>query len=663
MAIEVARGGAGQRSAPVFPKAALAMGTDERREAGHWPPSLEGSVLAGKYELIRRIGVGGMGAVFEARQRPIGRRVAVKVLEQAFGTDASAVRRFEQEARLAASLRHPNTVVVHDFGVNEGTGHLYLVMELLEGRTLQEELRRVGRFSPARAARVITQVCASLAEAHGQRIVHRDLKPANIQLGKLGDDDDFVKVLDFGIAKFLGGEPSDPMTRQGTLGTPRYMSPEQIMLDSGLDHRTDVYSLGVILFELLTGRPPFQKREPMAVLMQHVDAPVPSFAEVCPELEVDAGLEQVVRRALEKAPADRFESARALAEALAPWLEATRALAPTFGFTLGTAPTAAGALAPEPPTDVAASPRAEVAGSSVRTEPHLEEEGATGPAEPEPRTREPRTVSDAAPGSPLSAGTRTAPAAPRREGELERRGLPGLGGAGARWLIATLSLAAAVLGSLVVARHLERSGPPARGVAFAPPSLSPAPGPSPGAEAEAARVRQEAAEAPASVLPEVAPDAPVAGSAEGAERGRLPAAGDTPSVLAVAASRGPGRATTGPRGPAPSAERAGAGRPLRAAKVSRLDLGVGSPAAGAFEAAVADFEARLVSCYGGAGSDVPLDVTVVLSSAGQHATARPSGSGADRLLGCVRAGPNIGWPPVGEAVRVVRLRVEPGSER
>ncbi|MCA9556679.1 MAG: serine/threonine protein kinase, partial [Myxococcales bacterium] len=191
------------------------------------PNRLIGTYLAGKYRILQKIGEGGMGAVYTANQEPIDRKVAVKVLLSSLAHDEVAVRRFEQEAKAISRMRHPNTVTIYDFG-KTAAGELYIVMEYLEGETLAELIRRERQVAPDRAARIIRQACASLSEAHAAGIVHRDLKPDNIFLTALGGEPDWVKVLDFGLAKLADNETTAQLTQRGKVfGTPRYMSPEQ----------------------------------------------------------------------------------------------------------------------------------------------------------------------------------------------------------------------------------------------------------------------------------------------------------------------------------------------------------------------------------------------------------------------------------------------------
>ena len=276
---------------------------------------LLGTVLDGKYRIQRELGRGGMGTVFAAIQDPIDRQVAIKVLLSSLVGDEVAMLRFEREARTISRMRHPNTVTIYDFG-RTPANEPYIVMELLEGETLGDVLRRDGRVEPWRACRIIRQACASLAEAHREGIVHRDLKPDNIFLTSLGEATDWVKVLDFGLAKLADNDATPRITQQGKVfGTPRYMSPEQAN-GSPIDHRSDIYGLGVILFEMLTGMAPFSAETILALLLKHISDPPPPFAQIRPDLQIDPRLEHVVREALAKDPLDRPQSVSQLGQML-----------------------------------------------------------------------------------------------------------------------------------------------------------------------------------------------------------------------------------------------------------------------------------------------------------------------------------------------------------
>jgi serine/threonine-protein kinase len=236
------------------------------------PDALLGLVLDDKYRLEERLGEGGMGAVYRAMHLLIERPVAVKVLSQRLVTDDAAKERFRREARAAGRLQHTNAVAVTDFGETK-EGLVYLVMELLEGKPLREVLAQDAPLDPARAVSLMLQISAAVEAAHEAGILHRDLKPGNIFLVQRPDSPYIVKVLDFGIAKIAdaGGEfnLNDTLTGTGVMiGTPRYMSPEQCD-GAQLTPASDVYSLGVILYEMLTGQTPFNGASPLALALKH----------------------------------------------------------------------------------------------------------------------------------------------------------------------------------------------------------------------------------------------------------------------------------------------------------------------------------------------------------------------------------------------------------
>jgi len=267
-----------------------------------------GSAIAGnRFVITNLLGFGGMGAVYEATQTAMNRSVALKLIPT---HDETTVRRFEREALTISQLRHPNTVTVFDYGQAEN-GFLFLAMELLDGKTLSDVIKETGPLSPKRAVHIATQICKSLNEAHRAGIVHRDIKPDNIILIRVDSDADFVKVLDFGIAKAVMGEDDVNLTGDGRIiGTPRYMSPEQI-LGEPVDHRSDVYSLGCILFEMLCGAPPFQQSTTTALMLAHAQETPPSFSQrlAAANLErIPHYLENVVRKALEKTAIGRQQS-------------------------------------------------------------------------------------------------------------------------------------------------------------------------------------------------------------------------------------------------------------------------------------------------------------------------------------------------------------------
>jgi len=267
---------------------------------------LIGHTLDEKYRLEARLGIGGMGTVYRARHVLIDRPVAIKVLNPRFVEDEAARTRFRREARAAGRLQHTNAVTVTDFGQSQD-GYVYLVMELLEGRTLREVLAKEAPLDTARAVSLMLQASAAVAAAHEAGIIHRDLKPANIFIVQHAEVPAVVKVLDFGIAKLaadsLDEDDHNPLTQVGAMiGTPRYMSPEQCD-GADLTPAADVYSLGVILYEMLTSSVPFSGTSPLAIAMKHTSETPRNPREIVASIPL--ALEEVVLRALEKRPADR----------------------------------------------------------------------------------------------------------------------------------------------------------------------------------------------------------------------------------------------------------------------------------------------------------------------------------------------------------------------
>jgi eukaryotic-like serine/threonine-protein kinase len=294
---------------------------------------LLGATLDGRFKVVEPIGAGGMGRVYRAMQLPMNRPVALKVLNSNFGLgrDEAFRQRFLVEAELTSKLRHPNSVTVIDSGCTK-EGFFYIAMEYLEGDTLEDVLLQEGALPWRRALNIAQQVARALREAHALGVVHRDLKPANVFLLNHGDDQDQVKVLDFGLVKsFVAGAEIEgrAITQQGMLmGSPPYMSPEQGDRNEA-DPRSDIYSLGIVLYEMLTGAPPFTGRAPLEVIMKHVNDPVPPL-KIPSHLEVvPPELEALVRKCLAKSPMDRLQS---LDEVLGAMQELTSPSFATPGF-------------------------------------------------------------------------------------------------------------------------------------------------------------------------------------------------------------------------------------------------------------------------------------------------------------------------------------------
>jgi serine/threonine-protein kinase len=279
------------------------------RKADH--DSLLGATIEGRYRIDAKLGSGGMGSVYRASRLLIGDEVAIKILHPDKIAEPQMAERFRREAQAAARLKHPNAVSVYDFGVSHD-GLCYLVMELVDGDSVRHIIKRQGPFTPSAAAGVISQVCAALDEAHRQNIIHRDIKPDNIMVD-VGINGLRVKVLDFGIAK-LRDEAAGNLTQTGSVvGTPHYMSPEQCIGEE-LDSRSDIYSVGIVLYEMLAGVVPFNSPTSTAVVVQHVNQPPPSLRAV--NMSIPPSVEAVVMHALEKRREARPQAAVALAQEL-----------------------------------------------------------------------------------------------------------------------------------------------------------------------------------------------------------------------------------------------------------------------------------------------------------------------------------------------------------
>lgn len=287
-----------------------------------------GRIVAGKYRVEEMIGEGGMGQVFRATQLSLDKSVVLKVLRRSLLSDARTVARFQREAKAASRLNHPNAIGIIDFG-QDSDDSLYIAMEYVSGRDLHQILSEEGPLPEKRLIRIVAQVLAALADAHAVGVIHRDLKPENIMVEQRRDQPDFVKVLDFGIAKLQenSGSEGQALTRAGFVcGTPEYMSPEQAS-GAEIDPRSDLYAVGVILYQCLTGVLPFDADSPVALATMHLtEEPVPP-REKKPDIHCSDGLERIILRALSKDPEDRPQTAEQFRAALISIEKSQRAAA------------------------------------------------------------------------------------------------------------------------------------------------------------------------------------------------------------------------------------------------------------------------------------------------------------------------------------------------
>lgn len=277
---------------------------------------LVGRVFNERFRVLGLIARGGLGAVYRAEQAPLGRICAIKVLQPRYEetTPDEFNKRFFLEASIASKLTHPNNVTLYDYGHTRDDLY-FMAMELLEGQTLAQTLRTEGPMSEERATHIGRQVCRALREAHSLGVIHRDIKPSNIFLTQKHDEPDFVKVMDFGLVKDINLQ-DDGLTKAGTfMGSPKYMSPEQIQ-GHEVDARTDIYAVGIVLFEMVTGRPPFDRRSSVQTLIAHLNEEVPTLKQAHAQCEVSPHMEQVIYRCIAKAPEDRFGSTDELLVAL-----------------------------------------------------------------------------------------------------------------------------------------------------------------------------------------------------------------------------------------------------------------------------------------------------------------------------------------------------------
>jgi serine/threonine protein kinase len=271
-----------------------------------------GATLDGRYEILGLLAAGGMGEVYRARRVLLGDEVAIKVIRTAGDEPGELRERFLRESRMCAQLRHPNIVTILDFAI-AADGQPYLVMEYLNGPSLRDELAAHGPMSAAQVQRVVEPLCGALQLAHDRQIVHRDLKPANIVSHRFESGEVVYKVIDFGLANIRDGADARLTRVEQYMGTVIYSSPEQLQAQD-VDARTDIYSLGVVVFEMLTGRPPFESSSPLGVITKHLCDPPPAPSRILPQ--VPAWLDDTVGKALAKEPADRWQTMTEFARAL-----------------------------------------------------------------------------------------------------------------------------------------------------------------------------------------------------------------------------------------------------------------------------------------------------------------------------------------------------------
>lgn len=271
---------------------------------------LIGTVLAGNYEILEVLGQGGMGVVYRGKHSLMERVVAIKMLLSQLISDTNSVKRFQQESKAAARLKHPHIIDVYDFGISPA-GQPYIVMEFLEGTPLSDLIKKEGQIGVERSIKIICQACDALDHAHKQGVVHRDLKPSNIVLTQYDEEKDYVKVVDFGVAKLIevgnNGE-GQRLTQAGEVcGSPVYMSPEQCM-GQDLDARSDIYSMGIVLYETLTGKLPILGKTMVDTMSKHISEPPVPFNEARPDLYIPERLEWVMLKAMAKDPAQRHQT-------------------------------------------------------------------------------------------------------------------------------------------------------------------------------------------------------------------------------------------------------------------------------------------------------------------------------------------------------------------
>ncbi len=299
---------AGSRPPSVGPAVVVASGRSD---------DLVGSVLADRYKILKRLGEGGMGTVYLAEHTTIHKKLAIKVLSSDYCHKQDLVDRFLQEARAASLIEHENVVEITDYGSTPG-GSVFFVMEFLQGEDLSDTVKREGPLPWARVRSIMVQICRALAAAHEKGIIHRDMKPENCYRIRRGSNEDFIKVLDFGIAKVTteDGDGGKGLTRTGMIfGTPEYMSPEQAQ-GARPDHRVDVYAIGIIMYELLTGRVPFTADTFMGILTKHMFEIPEAPSAIAPHMNISQEVEAIILKALQKDREYRFQNMKAMADAI-----------------------------------------------------------------------------------------------------------------------------------------------------------------------------------------------------------------------------------------------------------------------------------------------------------------------------------------------------------
>lgn len=382
------------------------------------PDPLLGAVLAERYKVLDRIGEGGMGSVYVGQHVTLGKRVALKVLKSDLSYDKTIVERFLREAKATSSIEHENVVDILDFG-HTPTGSAFFVMEFLRGQELAQLIEQIDRVPWHRAKPILIQIAYGLAAAHDNGIIHRDMKPGNVFLIKRSGRSDFVKILDFGIAKV---EDEAALTRAGMVfGTAAYMAPEQATA-SALDGRADMYALSCMAFEMLTGRLPFSAKHPIKMLNCHIREPAPSMRSLVPEAEVPEAVDTVILRGLSKLPDDRYADMYTFARALeAIPAEPTTQAPPqelNLEATVNIDPTAMKAMEAR----MLAQARAQAEQDSERTEPRKivfpkdsppQAERVEPPVHSKPHKRPPRPQARRAPASATMAMTSPPPVIPK----------------------------------------------------------------------------------------------------------------------------------------------------------------------------------------------------------------------------------------------------------